>query len=245
MVIVRGIGIALRAIAIVLMLLTGIIYVGAIVFRGLLEGTALGTIWFRDVPTAMGTLMLDCTLSGSRGTHLIREAYKESAAFAGLLLAFVLLSNVTMMGVLAGLLVQTVKTVAEAEKEEKTLKDLVSTMDTLWAWALKHDEDKSGTIDEMEFRNMIGFKETAKILRRMNVDVEGLVSVASFVFQQHEGKLDKKNFMNMVLDLRGSQKATVKDHMESRKHLHAELESLRSQRKSDDFAKDTFAPLTV
>merc|ERR1719362_496134 len=223
MVIVRGIGIALRAIAIVLMLLTGIIYVGAIVSRGLLEGTALGTIWFRDVPTAMGTLMLDCTLSGSRGTHLIREAYKESAAFAGLLLAFVLLANVTMMGVLAGLLVQTVKTVAEAEKEEKSVRDLIKRMEILWEWALKHDEDNSGTIDEMEFRNMLAGGETAKILRRMNVDVEGMVSVSGFVFEQHEGKLDKKDFMNMVLDLRGCQKATVKDHMESRKYFHAEL----------------------
>merc|ERR550532_1504350 len=108
-----------------------------------MDGTDIGKKRFPNVPNAMGTLMLDCTLSGSRGTPLIREAYKESFLYAGMVLCFVLLSNVTMMGVLAGLLVQTVKTVAETEKEAKTLKDLFRTMEALWKWALQHDKDNS------------------------------------------------------------------------------------------------------
>merc|ERR1712008_551225 len=118
-----------------------------------------------------------------------------------------------MGGVLAGLLVQTVKMVAEAEKEEKSVKELVKTMEALWNYALKHDVDNSGTIDEMEFRNIISVKETAQILRKMNVDVEGMVGVSGFIFEQHGGKLAKKDFMNMVLGLRGTQNSTVKDHM--------------------------------
>lgn len=223
MFIVRGLGMAFRAILVVLLFLTGIIYMGAIIFRGMLEGSAFGAEWFPSVLGAMGTLMLDCTLSGARGTSLIREAYKESVVYAGLLLCFVLLANVTMMSVITGVLVQTVKTVAGAEKEEKSVKDLISTMDALWHSAMKHNEGVSGTIDEVDLRNMMSIKETALIMRQMDVDVEGMETVSGFIFEQHGGRLSRKDFLKMVLDLRGSQKATVKDHIETRKFVHADL----------------------
>merc|ERR1712129_20954 len=223
MVIVRGLGIALRAIIVVLSLLAIIIFVGAIIFRGMLEQSTLGTNRFSTVPSAMGTLMLDCTLSGARGTHLIREAYRESIWYAGMLLFFVLLANVTIMGVLAGLLVQTVKTVAEVEKEEKSVKDLISTMEELWRWVLQHDTDNSGTIDEREFNRLLAIKETALIFSTMGVDVEGMVNVSGFIFDQHGGHMGRRDFLNMVLDLRGGKKATVKDHMETRKFVKGEL----------------------
>jgi len=132
MVIVRGLGIALRAVGCVLILLLTIIYAGAIVCRGLFEGSEFGKEWFPSVLTSMGTLMLECTLSGSRGTELMREAYAEHPFNAFLLLLFVLLANVTMMGILAGILVQTVRTVAEVEREEKTVRELVKTIKELW-----------------------------------------------------------------------------------------------------------------
>merc|ERR1719433_1257030 len=128
-----------------------------------------------------------------------------------------------MMGVLAGLLVQTVKTVAEVEKEEKSVKELVGTMEKLWLCILDADVDNSRTIDEAEFRSIMSIKETAKILHHMDVDVDGLVNLSSFFFEQHKGKLTRKDFLKMVLDLRGSRKATVKDHVETRKFLCAEL----------------------
>jgi len=223
MVIVRGLGIAIRAIAVVLSLLGIIVYVGAIIFRGILEGTALGAMRFPNVPTAMGTLLLDCTLSGSRGTPLIREAYQEGIWYAAALLLFVLLANVTMMGVLAGLLVQTVKTVAEVEKEEKSIRELVNTMEKLWNHVLNVDADGNETINEAEFRSLMAIRQTARILHHMDVDVEGLVNLSSFFFDQKDGSLGRKDFLKMVLDLRGSKKATVKDHVETRKFLFAEL----------------------
>eukprot|EP00419_Tripos_fusus_P013211 CAMPEP_0172749232 /NCGR_PEP_ID=MMETSP1074-20121228/146878_1 /TAXON_ID=2916 /ORGANISM="Ceratium fusus, Strain PA161109" /LENGTH=80 /DNA_ID=CAMNT_0013581141 /DNA_START=1 /DNA_END=240 /DNA_ORIENTATION=+ len=80
----------------------------------------------------MGTLLLDCTLSGAKGVHLIRDAYKEGLFYALFLLLFVLLSGITIMGTLTGLLVQTVRTVADVEKEEQTIRRMTQQIDEVW-----------------------------------------------------------------------------------------------------------------
>merc|ERR1719410_1531612 len=96
-------------------------------------------------------------------------------------------------------------------------------MEKLWNHVLNIDVDDNETINEAEFRSLMAIRQTAKILHHMDVDVEGLVNLSSFFFEQKDGSLGRKDFLNMVLDLRGSKKATVKDHVETRKFLFAEL----------------------
>jgi voltage-gated sodium channel len=229
MVIVRGLGIALRSVACVLILLLIIIYAGAIVCKGLFEGSPFGKEWFPTVMASMGTLMLECTLSGSRGTGLMREAYTEHPVYAFLLLLFVLLSNVTMMGILAGILVQTVRTVAEVEKEDKTFGNLVKTIKNVWNMAVDIDSDGDGTVSAEEFGDLIKRGDTARVMHAMDVDVEGLISLSGFIFDQNQGRLGRQAFLQMVLDFRrGNKKATVKDHMETRKFIRSEFQTLES-----------------
>jgi len=223
MVIVRGIGISLRAMIVVLALLGLIIYVNAIVFKVLMEGTSIGAARFSDVMSAMGTLLLDGALAGHKGGPVIREAWGESPVYAVLLFLFMLLANVTMMGVLTGLLVQTVKTVAEVEKEEKHVKQMRSTMETFWEAMRMADEDGDGNIDEKELHTMLENARTTKILHKMDVDVESLINLSGFIFENHGGRLNKEIFTTVVMDLRGSKKATVKDHVETRKFFSSQL----------------------
>merc|ERR1712032_1699785 len=155
LVIVRGIGIALRAISVVLVLMGFIVYIGAIVFRILAEGTAVGESHFSTVTAAMGTLLLDCTLSGTRGGLVMKEANADFAAFdfflSSLIFLYVLVANITLMGVLTGLLVQTVRTTAEVEKEETVVRHISDTVDGLWERIMKYDENGDGVISLVEF----------------------------------------------------------------------------------------------
>merc|ERR550534_1159048 len=121
--------------------------------------------------------MLEFTLSGSRGTGLMREAWAVQPFSGLLMLLFVLLANITMLGVLTGLLVQTVKTVAEVEKEEKTVQQLVSTMGELWKELITHDRNSNGTVEREEFNELLSSKETARVMHTLDIDVEGLASV--------------------------------------------------------------------
>jgi len=180
----------------------------------------LGQEYFPSVATSMGTLMLDFTLSGSRGTALTRAAWAVHPILALLLVLFVCLANITMLGVLTGLLVQTVKTVAEIEKEEKTTEHVVGTMEDLWK---AFDCNSDGTVDQKEFDNMISFQDTARVLRTLDIDVEGLACISDFVFAENLGRLNRSAFLRMVLDSRSTKKATVKDHIETRKFVEARL----------------------
>jgi len=219
LVMVRAIAIAFRAISIVLVLLGLLIYMGAIVFRVLLEDTALGARRFGTLPAAMGTLLLEATLSGTRGGPVIREATSEHIFYGFLILVFVLVANITMMGVLGGLLVQTVKTVAEVEKEEAQVKRVARKMDELWADIVR-GETRTDSICEGQLKNFLRKRrDLPKKLQDVGVDVEALVSASGFIFDQHEGQLGKPQLKRMVLDLRGKNAAKVKDHVETRRFV--------------------------
>merc|ERR1712032_1741518 len=179
LVIVRGIGIALRAISVVLVLMGFIVYIGAIVFRILAEGTAVGESHFSSVTAAMGTLLLDCTISGTRGGLVMKEANEDFTPFNFLLTAlvfvYVLLGNITLMGVLTGLLVQTVRTTAEVEKEESVVNHISNTVDSLWGRLMRFDSNGDGTIDEEEMQNLFQDVDFIHLMDSEGVDADGFM----------------------------------------------------------------------
>eukprot|EP00929_Paragymnodinium_shiwhaense_P083643 TRINITY_DN44645_c0_g1_i1.p1 TRINITY_DN44645_c0_g1~~TRINITY_DN44645_c0_g1_i1.p1 ORF type:complete len:744 (-),score=192.31 TRINITY_DN44645_c0_g1_i1:185-2416(-) len=247
LVIVRGVMMSFRALATVSALLAIIIYLAALVFRVMMEGTELGNDRFGSCLAAMGTLLLEGTLSGARGGELMREAYEESAVFAFALLAFVLLANVTMMGVLGGALVQTIRTVAEVEQEESQVRAIAIQLEGVWEHILDHrmnihdcDNVSTGsqrhtmTITEADLNCFLRLDDEAmKLLNDVGVDLDGLLNVSSFIFQQNAGQLRKQQFKKMLLDLRGKMQAKVKDHVETRKFVHASLQEFGQQLTKD------------
>eukprot|EP00928_Gymnodinium_smaydae_P053210 TRINITY_DN37254_c0_g1_i1.p1 TRINITY_DN37254_c0_g1~~TRINITY_DN37254_c0_g1_i1.p1 ORF type:complete len:604 (-),score=75.71 TRINITY_DN37254_c0_g1_i1:118-1929(-) len=230
LVMLRGILAALRGVAVTMMLLTMTIYFAAVIFRVLLEGTDLGKEHFASVPNAMGTLLIEATLSGSRGAVLLRASYIENGIYSAMMLAFVFLTNILMMGMIAGLLVQTVRAVAESETEQHSLRTAQSLLNQLWDVALDHD-DGDGSIDKHELMDILASDETQALLQQIGVDVEGLLNVSGFIIEQHHGKLSKTQFKRMILDLRGNKVAKVKDHVETRKFLTNQLKQVHGLEK--------------
>jgi len=229
LVIVRGIGMAFRAILVVLLFLGLLIYVAAIIFRVLLDGTPIGEQRFKNVTAAMATLLLDCALAGHKGGPIIREASHEHPAFALAVFVFVLLANVTLMGLLAGVLVQTVKTVAEVENEQKMVLRSLTTMDDFWE-LLTLAESSDGCVSQVELHRLLADTDAPKILKKMDVDVETLVNLSEFIFGQHGGRMTRHEFNKLVLELRSTQKATLKDHVETRRFVFQQLLRINNER---------------
>lgn len=165
----------------------------------------------------MGTLLLDCALSGTKGGPLMREAWAEHPIYGFLFFCFALLANVTMMGILGGLLVQTIKKVAELEEGEKAYIRNLEAMDDFWKHVQAIDENNDGFITVAELFKSLSEKKTVRLLKQMDVDPEALVFLSDFVFGQKNGRLRREEFNRWVLDLRDGQKGTLKDHMVTQK----------------------------
>mmetsp|Transcript_19541 Transcript_19541/g.38395 ORF Transcript_19541/g.38395 Transcript_19541/m.38395 type:complete len:184 (+) Transcript_19541:1-552(+) len=167
-------------------------------------------------------------MSGTKGGQLMREAYQASPIYSFFMFCFALIANVTMMGVLGGLLVQTIKKVADAEEEEKRIIGNLAIMDDFWTHVVESDEDNDGYIVREEFFNLISQQETLKILKKMDVDPETLITLSDFMFEENKGRLSQQTFNQWVLDLRATQKGTLKDHYVTRKFMKAKLTEIFS-----------------
>merc|ERR1712113_371912 len=156
---------------------------------------------------------------------MMREAYSESIFYAACILAYVLLANVTMMGILGGLLVRTVATVADVEKEEKGIMFMKETMSTLWDKTLAVDENCDGKLSHAELTDLVTDEEACRLLDATGVDLDGLVNLSQSIFRQYGGALTKGQFIKVLLDLRGKNAAKVKDHVETRRFIFAEMQN--------------------
>lgn len=219
--IIRGLVHALRAIAMVSGLILLIVYVTGLGLRIIMEGSKIGEARFSSVAQAMGTLLLECTLSGNRGIGVIRDALDESLFFAILLILFVMIANVTMMGVMTGLLVQTVRTVAEAERDESLMRDVLYHLEEIWARANDHDNDGDGHLDGVELSACFDDINFRKALQAAGFDLDCMEDMFPFLLKHNgdEGRLSKETFMKTILEMRTNSSATHKDHVITRRFV--------------------------
>jgi hypothetical protein len=215
MILVKGMALAARSVLLTLFLLTVIIYVFAIGFTQLSQKKV---DYFRSVPKSMNTLLLH----GCFGEDLPDVVYQAGDLHWGLgalMVAFVLLASLTVMNMLVGVLVEVVSVVAKIENE--TLQ--VQFVQTKLAETLSElDSNGDCQISRTEFESILVHPQAARALHEVGVDVVGLIDFTDFIFQGAE-KITFKIFMDTVLQLRGSNAATVKDIVDLRKCVLQEM----------------------
>merc|ERR1740117_1641810 len=133
------------------------------------------------------------------------------------------------MNMLIGVLCEVVSAVAVSEKEEMLVtfvhEKLSAVMELI-------DEDGGGTISRHEFMQILDNEEAIESLEAVGVDVIGLVDYVDFIFETDgaeefmegdekppETELTLSDFMGVILQLRGSNSATVKDVVDIRKFV--------------------------
>merc|ERR1712217_424222 len=97
------------------------------------------------------------------------------------------------------------------------------------------DTDGGGTISKNEFVKILENGEAVRCLQDVGVDVIGLVDFADFIFENDESEdaggdgveLDFPKFVDLVLQLRGSNNATVKDIVDLRKFVQNQFDLQR------------------
>jgi hypothetical protein len=145
---------------------------------------------------------------------------------------FILAASLTVMNMLIGVLCEVVSAVAASEREENSLHMVMSKVQKIF-FSMGLDEDNNGMISKEEFRKIVENREAARAINDLGVDVIELVDMADFFFAldysdtEYAKEFSFAEFMDMVVQLRGSNTATVKDIMLLRKFITVELQGLK------------------
>lgn len=228
LILIKGMAMATRSVLVTLGLLVIVIYIFGIIFTQLTMDTDLGDKYYATVRKSMATLLLH----GCFGEDLPRVANDTGGDLPGgslplavALMIFVLLASMTVMNMLVGVLVDVVSTVSKVEKEEISVNlvknHLMQIIDSL-------DGNKNGAISKLEFEALLEKPKAARALQDVGVDVVALIDLEDYLFSE-EGELPVAEFMETVLQLRGSNRATVRDVVDLRKVMSQEIKNMQER----------------
>jgi len=212
-----------------------VVYVFAVAFRQTTEGTATGDKYFRNVPEAMRTLLLDGVIPDL--ADFMNQVGKESIWYALFLMVFILLASVTVMNMLIGVLVQVVSVVSSVESEQMKVnfvKQRLMRMLNLNEADLRQEDMY---ISRKEFEMLLTEPEGAKAMQDIGVDPVGLVDFGDYIFSKgtkgegrRKGKGDAGDyisfgkFIEIMLQFRGTNTCTVRDIVDMRKVMSYEMQ---------------------
>jgi len=215
---IKGVKQASRAVGSALLLLVILVYVFAIIMFTLLkdESDVLIQERFKRLGTVIVTLVTDGAFMDGIG-YVSRILLNQNHYVAeGVFMVFVLLSALTVMNMLIGVLCEVVTSVAAAEKEDGQIK-LVK--DRLLSMLKELDEDKSGLISRYEVAQVLDDVNALSVLHSINVDVKCLLEELNLCFEDAE-ELAIQQIMEVILMLRGDRQPSMKDLLHSRGFAH-------------------------
>lgn len=211
---IKGVKQASRAVGSALLLLVGLVYVFAIIMFTLLKEEKDETVKerFGRLGTVMVTLITDGAFMDGIG-YVSRTLLATNNYFAEcIFMIFVLLSALTVMNMLIGVLCEVVSAVASAEKEDGQIR-LVK--DRLLVMLRELDEDGSGMISREEIDQVLDNHSALDVLRSLEVDVQSLMEELNLCYESADD-LTIHQIMDLILMLRGDRSLTMKDL----KHAH-------------------------
>jgi hypothetical protein len=227
MILIKGMVTAIKSVVYVMLLLLLVTYVFAIALTQMSDGTEFREKYFRHVCLSMYSLLLYATFLDnlSEFTDAIRA---ESSFCFIIVLIFIALASLTVMNMLIGVLCEIVQSVARKEKQDIIAQTVEKKFDSIIAEA---DTDFNGSVSIMEFRRIFEMPEALRALSSVGVDPEGMLDFAEELFSKDGEAIELpfKDFIAIILDLRGTQPATVKDMMSLGKSLRKKLQESKSE----------------
>merc|ERR1719277_1730146 len=94
------------------------------------------------------------------------------------------------------------------------------------------DFDGNDYLTREEFQDLVVRPDSARMMASVGVDVIGLAEFCDFLFLDTDS-IGFTDFVELVLQLRGTNQATVKDIVDMRKFMRQELSSLVISEMSD------------
>jgi len=205
----RGLTVAFRTVVIFIVLWTVLVFVFGILFRQITDGEEIGNRYFKTVPAAMNTLLLNGLMPEIES--FVRDLGDNILLWV-LIMIFVVLASLTVMHMLIGVLVELVSAISVAEKEGMTVSFISSEMRRAMVML---DVDLSTRLSKLQFQKLLAEPSISGIVQAAGVDVISLLDMSDVIFEDLEvdemSGLSFENLVEIVLNMRGTNTATVKD----------------------------------
>eukprot|EP00929_Paragymnodinium_shiwhaense_P070572 TRINITY_DN35737_c0_g1_i1.p1 TRINITY_DN35737_c0_g1~~TRINITY_DN35737_c0_g1_i1.p1 ORF type:complete len:788 (-),score=227.97 TRINITY_DN35737_c0_g1_i1:215-2578(-) len=240
LILIKGLVAATRTVSLTIVLLTGAMYMFSIVFSNMSKGTEFGRIYCDSVQATMYFLLVHGTLLQDTDYKAMEMTGRLHVGLTVIWWLWVLFGGVLIMNMLIGELCTVVSAVAATEREELTIKHVRRKLQTAIALI---DEDGNGTVSREEFRLILTDIDAMEALMETGVDVVGLVDFADLIFgaededevvpggqpKLEDVELSLPEFLGVVLQLRATNQATVKDMVDLRKYVRSKVVKQRQE----------------
>jgi hypothetical protein len=217
LVLLKGIGAALRTVIVFSALWLIIIYVFAIIFSGTSERASEGVANFESVLDAMETLLL----KGVLPVHatFISDVVSINPWFWPIILFYIVLASMTLLNMLVGVMVTTISAIAAAQTEGMTTCFLASQLRTAMA-GRDPSFSPDAPISKEDFQQLMVDPDIEGIINEAGVDVMLLLDSSQMLFEKIEkdgGEFNFEKFIDLILNNRGGNPASVRDVKEQLK----------------------------
>jgi len=237
-ILLKGMVAGMRSVGFTLGLLILILYIFGIAFVQLCSDSEC-KIMFPDVPNTMHSLLLNVALSDGL-PDLIQPLQEQSLFLMIMLYVYVIVAVFTLMNMLIGVICEVVTCVAASERESLNLNFVRDKIEELMGEGSEVGRDVEALISKNELLQLLTNEKAVSILQDVGVDVVGLVDFADTIFaadpfhtdgngEFEEKKLTFREFMGLVLDLRGGNNATVRDMVNMRKYIDGRFSRLEER----------------
>lgn len=219
-VLVKGMGAAMRSMLVTLCILFLIIYIFAIVFVQTARGTKAAAGHFDNIPQAMNFMLVQ-VLTGFDDTFMLDLLQDGGLVVYMLWLAYIFLGALTIMNMLIGVLCEVMASTAEKESENRIVSDMENHVGLFY-------QDHCCMITRDKMMHLLEHPETVDRLQDLGVDVGAFLDFANFVYNDTRD-MAISDFVEMVVQFQGSKAATVKDIVDLRKFFSMEMAVLEAR----------------
>merc|ERR1719362_1563668 len=153
---------------------------------------------------------MDGTFMDSTGSIL--QVLRDEGTFSTIMaliifMVFILLSAMTVMNMLIGVLCEVVSNVANAEKDEAAIKLM---KESILVELKRFDEDGNGLIDPDELKHVLEDPQALDVLQSLEIDLHSLKEMMNMIYQQGMGEVTIGFIMDLMLMCRGDLPTTVR-----------------------------------
>lgn len=221
LVLIRGIGIAIRSVFFTLVLLIVLTYVFSICLKIMTESDPdinnefFPTVWIGVKNMLLWAIVPD--LEDKFGI-ITTTGFLSTMMFT----LFIFLVSLTMLNMLVGVLVEVIGVVSSVEREQLEINHMKEGLSQL---LLQADNDCSGKVTIKEFVQLLKNRSAVQFLSSVGIDAIALVDISEYLFKGVE-TYEYTDMVGALLELRGSNTCTVKDIIDLRKWLIHQLQEI-------------------